>query len=91
MRVDDGDDENNDGGLGWVGGWVLCVCVCVCVCVCGALGRPLRWLTLLEGRANCPELPLECQGARQVLSTNFWCMWCAWSAFAVAHDTGRSG
>ena len=71
MRVDDGDDENNDGGLGWVGGWVLCVCVCVCVCVCGALGRPLRWLTLLGGRANCPELPPECQGARQVLSTNF--------------------
>ena len=35
------------------------------------LGRPLRWLTLLGGRANCPELPPECQGARQVLSTNF--------------------
>ena len=49
----------------------------------GALGRPLRWLTLLRGRANCPELPPECQGARQVLSTNFWLV-----AVPVAPDKG---
>ena len=58
-------------------------CACVCVCVCGALGRPLRWLTLLGGRANCPELPPECQGARQVLSTNFWLV-----AVPMAPDKG---
>jgi len=61
---------------GWVGGWVLGLAY-------GALGRPLRWLTLLRGRANCPELPPECQGARQVLSTNFWLV-----AVPVAPDKG---
>ena len=59
-----------------VGGWVLGLAY-------GALGRPLRWLTLLRGRANCPELPPECQGARQVLSTNFWLV-----AVPVAPDKG---
>jgi hypothetical protein len=61
---------------GWVDGWVLGLAY-------GALGRPLRWLTLLRGRANCPELPPECQGARQVLSTNFWLV-----AVPVAPDKG---
>jgi hypothetical protein len=44
----------------WVGGCSVRVCVCVGGWVLGlaygALGRPLRWLTLLGGRANCPEL-----------------------------------
>ena len=35
------------------------------------LGRPLRWLTLLGGRVNCPELPPEWQGASEGLGTNF--------------------
>ena len=60
----------------WVDGWVLGLAY-------GALGRPLRWLTLLRGRAHCPELPPECQGARQVLSTNFWLV-----AVPVAPDKG---
>ena len=56
MRVDDGDDENNDGGLGWVGGWVLCVCVCVYVYVVrlvGLCGGSRYWEVGLIAR-SCP-------------------------------------
>ena len=70
-------------GGGYVGGWVLCACGWVLGLAYGALGRPLRWLTLLGGRANCSELPPECQGARQVLSTNFLLV-----AVPVAPDKG---
>lgn len=44
----------------------------VCVLAYCAIGRSLRWLTLVRGPVNCPELPPDCQRARQVLSTNFW-------------------
>ena len=52
----------------------------------GLCGGSRYWevgLMLLRGRANCPELPPECQGARQVLSTNFWLV-----AVPVAPDKG---
>ena len=62
------------GGVGWVGGWVLCVRACVCACgvlvlAYGAPGRPLRWLTLLGGPATivcildgiCRRMHCHCQ------------------------------
>ena len=55
------------------------VCVLASVRLVGLYGGSRYWEVLL----NCPELPPECQGARQVLSTNFWLV-----AVPVAPDKG---